>query len=141
VKSYGKGKSIPAASEIISINGKNTGEIIEQLRPYITVDANVQSALYEELNSSFNGYYASFIANAPFYQIEYKVANKQLKARLKGLKLDAIRKIEGNTKKKNQLPLRLSKPTRDVAILTIERFYVNQMNLIIINLLIVFLQH
>ncbi|HEX8677907.1 MAG TPA: S41 family peptidase, partial [Segetibacter sp.] len=125
VKSYGKGKSIPAASEIVSINGKNTREIIKQLRPYITIDANVQSALYEELNSSFNGYYASFIANTPFYQIEYKVANKQLKARLKGVTLDAIRKTEGNTKKKNQLPLRLSKPTRDVAILTIERFYVN----------------
>jgi hypothetical protein len=120
---------------------KSTREIIEQLKPYITIDANVQSALYEEMNSSFNGYYASFIANTPFYEIEYKVANKQLKARLEGVRLDAIRKIESDTKKKNQLPLRLSKPTRDVAILTIERFYVTKMNLIIINSLIVFLQH
>lgn len=126
VNSYGTGKSIPVASEIISINGKKTHDIIKQLRPYITIDANVQSALYEELNHFFNGYYASFIANTPMYYVEYKVADKLLKARLAGVKLDAIRKRENRYRKESKSPLRLSKPSQDVAVLTIERFYVNE---------------
>jgi hypothetical protein len=62
--SYGDATTFRPSMEIQSINGKPVPSIIRELHQYITIDGNVQSALYEELNHSFNGYFATLLEPA-----------------------------------------------------------------------------
>ncbi len=65
--SYDTSLHILPGSEVLTINGRSIPGIMRLLRNYITIDGDVQSALYEELNHSFNGYYATFIENKNDY--------------------------------------------------------------------------
>jgi hypothetical protein len=123
---YNADTTIKPLTEIVSINARPVTSVINELRKYITIDANVQSALYEELNHSFNGYYATFIETAPAYNITYSAGNGLLTASLPTVNVEAIQKRDSLEKPAHQLPLRLTYPASNIAILTIENFYVDK---------------
>ena len=112
--------------EIQSINGKPMPSIIRELHQFITIDGNVQSALYEELNHSFNGYFATFIGTRASYDVIYTNGNNLLSKSLPAVNLTAIEKRDSLEKPVHQLPLRLSYPSPNIAVLTIENFYVDK---------------
>jgi len=115
--------NLQPGAEILSINGKKINSIIEQLHKYITIDGTVRSALYSELNQSFNGYYASFIENTPFYEIGYLQKGKKLKVRLPKVSLNEIRAIMEKNKSKARAAMELTLPEKGTAVLRIDRFY------------------
>lgn len=124
--SYDTAANIPAASEVIAINNKPIVSVINQLRKYITIDGDVQSALYEELNHSFNGYYATFIDDAKNYKITYKDSGKIVSRYLPAVNHEAITKRDEKNIPENKLPLRLAYTAGNIAILTIESFYADE---------------
>ena len=123
--SYEPSVHVAPASEVVTINGKPVSDIIKQLRSYITVDGDVQSAVYEELNHSFNGYYATFVENVKNYKITYKDNRRQASSTLPGVKLQAIEEREHENIPESRLPLRLACVADSIAVLTIESFYVD----------------
>ncbi|MBO9658808.1 MAG: hypothetical protein J7527_08270, partial [Chitinophagaceae bacterium] len=117
----------PAAGvEITSINGKKIADIIAQLRGFITVDGNVQAALYQELNQSFNGYYASFIGTAATYSIGYKAGRQEKLARLSSISLETLRAKEPPANMSASPAFELTFPKPSAAVLRISRFYTNK---------------
>ncbi|MBS1975707.1 MAG: peptidase S41, partial [Bacteroidetes bacterium] len=118
--SYNSDTTIKPASEIISINNEPIASIINELHKYITIDGNIQSALYEELNHSFNGYFATFIKTAPSYAIAYSDGKNLLHVTLPSVNLSSIQKRDELEKLPHQLPLRLFYPSPNIAVLTIE---------------------
>ncbi|RYG27383.1 MAG: hypothetical protein EOO01_41440 [Chitinophagaceae bacterium] len=122
LKSYHPEDSLPGATEIVSINGKKVPDLIRELHRFITIDGNVQSALYSELNQSFNGYYATFIGTAPMYTVEFIQGGRKRQIRLGKVSLALIRAAEEKDKQHRQA-MELTMPRAGVAVLRIDRFY------------------
>jgi hypothetical protein len=124
--SYNVDTTLKPSTEIISINEKPVASIIDELRKYITIDGNAESGLYEELNHSFNGYYATFIETTPVYNLTCISGNDSLNVSLPAVDLATIQKRESADKPAHKLPLRLSYLSPNIALLTIENFYVDK---------------
>jgi C-terminal processing protease CtpA/Prc len=125
LRNYQQRDTLAAGVEIASINGQKIPKIISQLRDFITMDGNVQSALYQELNQSFNGYYASFIGTAPAYTISYKTGKKERRSTLQAVSLEAVKQKEITGERPARTAFALSMPKSSVAVLRIDRFYSN----------------
>lgn len=123
VRSYLPQEAIKPGTEITHINGNSIPVIIEQLRRYITIDGNVQSSLYAELNQSFNGYYASFIDSRTSYEIGYGKGGKRTTLKLPKVSLADIRRVTEEHKPAARPSMELTLPKKDIAILRIDRFY------------------
>ena len=123
--SYDTALHILPGTQVVTISGKTIPEIMRMLRKYITVDGDVQSALYEELNHSFNGYYATFMENKNEYNTIYRENGQRISSTLSTVNLDEINKGEAQNIPENKLPLRLTYPADSIALLTIESFYVD----------------
>jgi hypothetical protein len=67
---------IPAGSEILSINGRKSSEIIAILLNNLTADGFNQTKKYYILNHWFNGVYYYFIENPGNFEIEYSKPGK-----------------------------------------------------------------
>jgi C-terminal processing protease CtpA/Prc len=126
LRNYQTVDTLAAGVEITSINGKKIGEIIESLRRFITVDGNVQSALYQELNQSFNGYYASFIDTSADYSIGYKSGKKEKLVTLSAISLETLRVKEQAVLQSPSRVFELTLPKPSTAVLRISRFYTDK---------------
>ncbi|MGN6616062.1 MAG: S41 family peptidase [Ilyomonas sp.] len=124
--SYDSTISILPGTEIMSIDGISIPSIIEELHAFMTIDGNVQSAVYSELNRSFNGYYATFINTATSFEVVYKEGDHKITTNLSSVTFDQIKDRDALEQKPYQMPLRLVYPAKDVALLTIESFYVDK---------------
>lgn len=123
VRSYRETELLTPGTEITSVNGKKITDIIAQLRRFITIDGTVKSALYSELNQSFNGYYASFIETAPVYKIVYSRAGKTGKTQLAKVSMDEIRSAMEKHQPVPRTAMELTVPKQGTAVLRIDRFY------------------
>ena len=124
-ENYDTAVPVKAGAEILSINGQPIAGIIAHLRSRIPVDGYVESAVYEELNQSFPGTYATFVGTTPYYRLTYKEGGVIKSAVLQGVSVAAILAKEDKNKPK-ELPLRLTFPATHTAVLTIERFYTDE---------------
>ena len=126
LKNYHAKDMLAAGTEIISINGRKIPDLMRQLHKVITIDGNVQSTLYAELNQSFNGYYASFIETAPVYTVAFKEGSGKKQVKLPKVSLEIIRDSEAREKENSRPPLEISMPKAGTAVLRIDRFYTNK---------------
>ncbi|MET0463133.1 MAG: S41 family peptidase [Chitinophagaceae bacterium] len=117
--------TLAAGTEITAINGKKIAEIIGLLKLFITMDGNVRSALYQELNQSFNGYYASFIGTTGTYDIQYKTGRQEKQYLLPAVSLREVQQKDAASQRSNRPAFELSLPKPAVALLRIGRFYTN----------------
>lgn len=74
LQSFTGDTTLKPASEVLSINGEKTSNVIAALFKNIMADGHVVSAKYEALNQYFEGFYATFIAAPPVFRIGYKDA-------------------------------------------------------------------
>ncbi|MCG2616455.1 S41 family peptidase [Terrimonas sp. NA20] len=125
LRNYAVADTLAAGLEITHINGQKIDGIIAQLRGFITMDGNVQSALYQELNQSFNGYYASFIGTTPAYTFHYKAGKQEKRSTLPAVSLDIIKQKDVAGQNPVRPAFELSMPKASVAVLRIGRFYTN----------------
>ncbi|PZR26014.1 MAG: hypothetical protein DI535_15785 [Citrobacter freundii] len=123
LRTYRETALLTPGTEITSINGKKIPDIIAQLRKYITIDGAVRSALYSELNQSFNGYYASFVETAPVYVIGYSRAGKNGKTQLAKVSMAEIRSVMERYQQEPRPAMELTIPRPGTAVLRIDRFY------------------
>ncbi len=124
--SYDSTVVIPKKSELLSINGRKIKDIMQQISKYVTADGNVRSSLYEELNHSFNGFMATFIDTSSLYNINLQQDDNAHEVALPATNLKAIIAREEQNKTPYRLPLQLTYPDQETAILTIENFYVDE---------------
>lgn len=87
------------------------------------MDGTVGSALYAELNQSFNGYYATFIETSPVYEIGYSRMGKTGKTHLRKVSIDEIRFVMNSRKPVVRPAMELTIPKEGTAVLRIDRFY------------------
>lgn len=126
LRNYEADNTLAAGMEITSINGKKIADIITLLRGFITVDGNVQAALYQELNQSFNGYYASFIGTAAGYSVGYKAGKQEKLAKLSAISLETLLAQEPSAGRSVLPAFKLTLPKSSAAVLRISRFYTNK---------------
>ncbi|WP_207504361.1 S41 family peptidase [Telluribacter humicola] len=125
-KNYSGRELMPAGAEIISINKKPIGEIVNQLFDYVTfADGATETGKYLELTNYFSGYYSTFIEETPSYAVEYKDAAGNIKtAQLDGAEYDVVNKgIQSDLKhlQENQLALKFLE--NGTALLTLKTFW------------------
>lgn len=65
-------RTIPDGSEILSINGKSTAEILDRMKPYAPRDGYNQSRVTWVLNNFFPYFYCYSIGTAAQFDVEYK---------------------------------------------------------------------
>jgi C-terminal processing protease CtpA/Prc len=120
---YGTGE-VPDGAEVLSINGRSTASIIETLLPSITfADGFTMQAKYEELNHFFSGYYATYVEASPTYEIVYQNGNSQKTINIPAVTEAVIKSYTKKNKPAALKPFRLTYPTSETAVLTIERFW------------------
>lgn len=91
--SYVQDATLPAGTEIKSINGRKMEDILQLLFRQVLADGDVTSWKYEELSDQFAGYYATFIGPSKQLRIEYKeVMGKKGKLTIRGIKRNEITK-------------------------------------------------
>ncbi len=64
-------RTIPDGSEIVSINGKSTVEIIARMQPYAPRDGENSSRVSWVMNNFFTYYYCYCVESAGYFEIEY----------------------------------------------------------------------
>ena len=122
--SYDSTILIQAESEVLTINGKEMGGIIQNLEKCMPFDGNLRSSLYEELNHSFNGYLATFTDTFANYNIKLKTKDSVYETTLRATDFKVITAKEKEVQPAYRLPQRLTYPQQSTAVLTIENFYV-----------------
>ncbi|MCH4890876.1 ATP-binding cassette domain-containing protein [Acidaminobacter sp. JC074] len=66
---------IPLGSEILSINGKRSSEIIDALLGFIASDGHNKTLKYDVLNSNFSWYYFLYLENTDKFDLIYTSPN------------------------------------------------------------------
>ncbi|QHT65872.1 peptidase S41 [Rhodocytophaga rosea] len=115
---------VPLGAEVLSIDGKPVSDIIEQLLPNITfADGFTMQGKYEELNHFFSGYYATYITASPTYEVIFQDGIVQKTITLPAVTEEMVKTYTEKNKPASQPPFRLTYPSSNTAILTIERFW------------------
>ncbi|GAB3261419.1 S41 family peptidase [Larkinella harenae] len=118
-------ETVPEGAELIRINGRTAGAIIQELLPQMTfADGNTVNGKYEDLNHFFSGYYATFIGAPAVHEIVYRFGGAEKAVTLPAVTLEQIKAYGDKHKAAPQKPFRLTFPeNRSTAIMTIERFW------------------
>jgi hypothetical protein len=117
-RSYVQEATLPAGTEIKSINGRKIEDILQLLFRQILADGDVTSWKYEELSDQFAGYYATFLGSSNEFRIGYKeVMGKKGKQTVRGVKRNEITKLPVASD-----AFQLSYPADKVALLRIPVF-------------------
>jgi hypothetical protein len=115
---------IPSGSEIISINGKSSSEIVKFLLPKIPADKGIVTRQIRFLEQLFPYFFAIYYGVSPNYEIKYAVQNDPLTY---SKNIDALKGGDHIIKSLNQLifgkvPLEFSIENAETAYLKITTF-------------------
>lgn len=117
----GSNPQIPAGSEIISINKQPINAVIPELFKYIVSDGNIQTKKYHILNNFFYFYYFIEFGETPFFDVDYKLKDGQIKS-IK-IKADLEKNILKNENTDVHQPLLdFSIKSNQIALITIRSF-------------------
>ncbi|MGQ7855381.1 S41 family peptidase [Pedobacter sp. WC2501] len=112
---------IPAGSEIISINKQPINAVIPELFKYIVSDGNIQTKKYHILNNFFYFYYFIAFGETPYFDVDYKLKDGQIKS-IK-IKADLEKNIGKNENSDFHQPLLdFSIKSNQIALITIKSF-------------------
>jgi hypothetical protein len=126
VGDYSGNSNVDLKAEVLAINGKSIPVIRDQINRYLPTDGYVQSALNEELNHYFSGYFATFVDHQPTYRVTLKKGPEKVTKTFPGVDLHSIQKAEQHLKPVSQAPLRLEYLEQNTAMLTISRFFTGE---------------
>jgi hypothetical protein len=122
--------SIVCGSELRQINGRSASSIIALLLPHIPSDGYNVTLKYHDIETDFMYYYAEFIDQSPWFQLQLKSPDDPLEKSiiLPGLTVPEMEKINKKRKGYTDLsapkekPLLFERNSDNVGILTIHSF-------------------
>jgi hypothetical protein len=124
---YGEA-AVPPGAELLSINGRPVADIVAGLLPYVSfADGATTTAKWLELAAFFPGYYAAFVEAPGQYRVAYRLPDgRRAEALLPATTLAVIKATDKQHEPAARYPLRLEFRPDDVAVLTIDHFWVGE---------------